>query len=186
MDECAQRINQLNSATGEVFGGSALSAYAGRSLSDEQRVFFTLTRQRRGRFDWFATGELSGDLTRDAESDDIMARGMVRINRRTAFLAWALGVAAVALVAVGALQTQFWILAVAAAGVSLYQAALGLMGWFELRGLIADIMNTPLASQMKAKHEAEVEAGDALVDMTFDDAPVDAEDEDSARRARLS
>lgn len=184
IEECAERINQLDRPAEDVYGGSTLIASATRSLMDDHRTFFSLVRQKRGRWGWESLAELSGELTRDPLTDDIVARGTVRISQSTVRGIWLIAIIVAALIAVGALQTQFIVLILVLAAFSIYQAARGILGWIELRGLIRDIMSRPAVLPTKAKREAEAAAGDVLVDMTFNDPPIEADEDSSLRQSR--
>lgn len=184
IEDCAERIKQLDRPVEDVYGGSTLIASATRSLVDDHRVFFSLVRQSRGRWGWESLAELSGDLTRDPLTDDIVARGTVRISQSMARAIWLCAIIAVAMIAAGALQTQFLVLLLVMAVFSGYQASRSILGWIELRGLIRDMMSQPTAMPVKVKREAEAAAGDVLVDMTFNDPPIEADEDSPFRQSR--
>ncbi len=185
IEECAERIKQLDRPVGDVYAGSTLAASATRSLMDDHRVFFSIVRQRRGRWSWRSDAELSGELTRDPLTDDVVAKGTVKINQDMAHSTWVFAALAVVLLAAGGLQ-QTWLLLfiISLAATSIYQAVLGIQSWIELHEIIRDIMNRPTAMAIKAKREAEIAAGDVLVDMTFNDPPAEEDDNSSLRQSR--
>jgi hypothetical protein len=171
LEDVAQRINDLDRPKDTFFTSHTRTASAIRVLFDTHRYSIAMAHMHKSRYDWYASAELNGDLTRDPATDATVASGTIRIAQGLwrQMLIWLIAVVFLSLVNLFASNFLNWLGVLFATGMIIFHLGTAISDRQDLLHTLHSIMNTRVQSSnpLKPKHTLTDEAVDAQVEMTF-------------------